>query len=70
MNDPQVFYLLLGKCRTSSPGNEVILDHWKGTKMLTKVFQRNLTWWGYVKPHPNPPWEKPRFSGKIKNGRH
>ena len=55
-----------------SPGNEVIADHWKWTKtkMLTKVFQRNLTPWGYVKPpikpHPNPPWGKPRFRVKFK----
>ena len=46
-------------------GNEVIVDHWKWTKMLTKVFERNLTPGGYVKPlikpHPNPPWGKPRF---------
>ena len=38
--------------------------------MLTKVFQRNLTRWGHVKtpmePHPNPPWEKPRFRLKSK----
>ena len=42
----------------------MIEDHWKRTKMLTKVFQRNLTRWGYVKPlikpNSNPPWEKPR----------
>ena len=53
-----------------SPGNEVIVDHCKWTKMLTKVFQWNLTPWGYVKPpikpHPNPPWEKPRFRVKSK----
>ena len=38
--------------------------------MLTKVFQRNLTQWDHVKtpirPHPNPPWEKPRFGIKCK----
>ena len=38
--------------------------------MLTKVFQRNLTRWGHVippiKPHPNPPWGKPRFQVKYK----
>ena len=38
--------------------------------MLTKVFQRNLTPWGYVKPpikpHPNPPWGKPSFQIKSK----
>ena len=55
---------------TFSPGNEVIVDHWNWTKMLTKVFQRNLTQWGYVKspikPHPNPSWEKPRFRVKFK----
>ena len=49
-------------------GNEVIADHWKWTKMLTKVFQRDLTLRGYVKPpikpHPNPPWGKPRFRVK------
>ena len=53
-----------------SPGNEVIVDHWKWTKMLTKVFQWNLTPWGYVnhpmKPHPNPPWGKTRFRVKSK----
>ena len=53
-----------------SPGNGVIVDHWKWTQMLTKVFERNLTPWGYVKspikPHPNPPWEKPRFRVKSK----
>ena len=53
-----------------SPSNEVIVDHWKWTKMLTKVFQRNLTSWGYVippiKPHPNPPWGKPRLRVKAK----
>ena len=58
----------------NSPGNEVIVDHWKRTKMLTKVFQRNLTPWGYVeppiKPHPNPPWGKPRFWVKSKMDRH
>ena len=36
--------------------------------MLTKVFQRNLTRWGHIKtpikPHPNPPWGKPRFRVK------
>ena len=34
--------------------------------MLTKVFQRNLTQWGYVKPHSNPPWGKPHFRVKSK----
>ena len=38
--------------------------------MLTKVFQRNLTRWSHVKtpikPHPNPPWGKPRFRVKSK----
>ena len=38
--------------------------------MLTKVFQRNLTQSGHVKtpikPHPNPPWEKPHFRVKSK----
>ena len=38
--------------------------------MLTKVSQRNLTRWGHVKtpikPHPNPPWGKPRFRVKSK----
>ena len=38
--------------------------------MLTKVFQRNLTPWGYVKPpikpHRNPPWGKSRFRVKSK----
>ena len=38
--------------------------------MLTKGFQRNLTLWGHVKtpikPHPNPPWGKPRFRVKSK----
>ena len=53
-----------------SPGNELIVNHWKKTKMLTKVFQRNLTQWGYVrpliKPHPNPPWGRPRFRVQSK----
>ena len=63
-------------CLATSPGNEVIVDHWKWTKMLTKVFQRNLTLnlnlnlWGYVKPpikpYPNPPSGKPRFRVKSK----
>ena len=38
--------------------------------MLVKVFQHNLTRWGYIKtyikPHPNPPWGKASFSGKSK----
>ena len=38
--------------------------------MLTKVFQRNLTQLVHVKtpikPHPNPPWGKPRFRVKSK----
>ena len=38
--------------------------------MLPKVFQRNWTQWGHVKtpikPHPNPPWGKPRFRVKSK----
>ena len=38
--------------------------------MLTRVFQRNLTSRGYVKPpikpHPNPPWGKPRSRLKSK----
>ena len=38
--------------------------------MLTKGFQRNLTWCGHVKTpiklHPYPPWGKPRFRVKFK----
>ena len=38
--------------------------------MLTKASQHNLTRLKYlrqhIKPHPNPPWEKPRFRVKYK----
>ena len=38
--------------------------------MLVNVCQHNLTRWGYVKPHikphPNPPWGKPRLRVKSK----
>ena len=39
---------------THSPGNEMTVDHWKWTKMLTNVFKRNLTQWGYVNLPINP----------------
>ena len=67
---PHIKSIFLAALSSFSPGNEVIVDHWKWTKMLTKVFQRNLTQWGYVKPHvkphPNPPWGKPRLRVKSK----
>ena len=38
--------------------------------MLTNAFQHNLTRWKYlkqyIKPHPKPPWGKPRFRVKSK----
>ena len=38
--------------------------------MLTNASQHNLTRLKYlkqhIKPHPNPPWEKPRFRVKSK----
>ena len=38
--------------------------------MLTNASQHNLTRLQYlkqhIKPHPNPPWEKPRFRLKSK----
>ena len=38
--------------------------------MLTNASRHNLTRWKYlkqhIKPHPNPPWGKPRFRVKSK----
>ena len=63
-------FFLIHWIKGYSPGNEVIMDHWKWTKRLKKVFQQNLTPRGYVKtpikPHPNPPWGKHRFRVKSK----
>ena len=39
-------------------------------KNVNKSISRDLTPWGYakppIKPHPNPPWGKPRFRVKLK----
>ena len=49
----------------SSPGNKYFLMD----KNVNKG-SSNLTQWGHVKtrikPHPNPPWRKPRFRVKSK----
>ena len=65
-----IMSLKVSSTKQFSPDNEVVVDHWKLTQMLTKLFQRNLTQWGYVKPsikpNPNSPWGKPRFGVKSK----